>query len=337
MPSAARPGPLPHRDSLPECLFAEHAVCASRENNVDLNESVSRSTSFLLVSWRTFNRVGIVVVVKREEFEVGHGNSGISKFSRSTWLVYHSRAPMINFYHTPSVPKCSRGELCHRAMLTELVCIKFYMNIYFGTMLKTTTVQRIPRSARSLATVTDASAPSTSSDVPPPVAAKPKKEAPKHILHTAVILNRSPLITRTPTALEKSYYAYQSRIQRSLHSPFPDEFYFKAGSLLEGKFATEERQREREAFGAGRRSESDEAAIAASKEVMEVLGEEEAVKPMSRVHEADTKGDVKSLDRKGERNLYLLVRAKDAGGKEVWRFPQGDVQTGELLHDVSPY
>lgn len=176
--------------------------------------------------------------------------------------------------------------------------------------------------------------PSTSSDVPPPSTSKSKKESSKHNLEAGIILNRSPIITRTPTAFEKSYYAYQSRIQRALFNPFPNEFYFKQGSLLEGKFAAEEQEREKEAFGGPGRS-VDDSALSATKEVLEVLGEEEAVKPMPRVHEADVKGDVKSLDRKGERNLYLLVLSKNANGKEVWRFPQGDVQAGELLHDVS--
>lgn len=199
-------------------------------------------------------------------------------------------------------------------------------------------MQRLPLRSRSLATVTGSSAPSTSTtEVLPPVPSKPKKQAAKHTLNAGVILNRSPIITRTPTAFEKSYYAYQSRIQRALFNPFPNEFYFKPGSLLEGKFAAEERDREREAFGGpgtSGASDGNDAAIAASKQIMEVLGEEERVKPMPRVHESDIKGDVKSLDRKGDRNLYLLVRGKNAAGKDVWRFPQGGVDAGELLHDV---
>src|SRR6266849_3783603 len=62
------------------------------------------------------------------------------------------------------------------------------------------------------------------------VAAPP---APRPKLHTAVILNRSPILTRTPTSFERAYYAYQARIQRALHNPFPHDFYFKPGSLLE--------------------------------------------------------------------------------------------------------
>ena len=56
--------------------------------------------------------------------------------------------------------------------------------------------------------------------------------------------------------------------------------------------------------------------------------------PMPRVHEADIKNDVKSLDRQGERNLYLLVHGKNAAGEDVWRFPQTELVGEELLHEV---
>ena len=63
------------------------------------------------------------------------------------------------------------------------------------------------------------------------------------------------------------------------------------------------------------------------------LKDEEDEKLMPRWTEADEKNDLKSLERKGERNLYLLVRCKP-GEKYEWRFPQGDVQDNELLHEV---
>jgi len=55
---------------------------------------------------------------------------------------------------------------------------------------------------------------------------------------------------------------------------------------------------------------------------------------MSRVHPSDEARDYKSLDRKGRRNIYLLVRATE-NGKDVWRFPQGGVEKGELLHQAA--
>jgi len=62
--------------------------------------------------------------------------------------------------------------------------------------------------------------------------------------------------------------------------------------------------------------------------------QEEDEESMPRVHPTDTKGDTRSLDRKGQRNLYLLVKTRQ-GGKDVWAFPQGDVAKGELLHEAA--
>ncbi|KAI0747862.1 39S mitochondrial ribosomal protein L46-domain-containing protein [Daedaleopsis nitida] len=187
--------------------------------------------------------------------------------------------------------------------------------------------------SRSLASVADAPSSSASSSS--------SASTPTSILNAAVILNRSPILTRTPTLFERAYYAYQSRIRRALFNPFPTEFYFKTGSLLEKKFAREEKLREREAFGgawAVKRQAGvpdEEVGIPSSTDPTDNMGEEPMEPPAPRIHESDRTGDVKSLDRMGERNLYLLVRGKDHSGKEVWRFPQGSVKEGELLHQAA--
>jgi len=62
--------------------------------------------------------------------------------------------------------------------------------------------------------------------------------------------------------------------------------------------------------------------------------QEEDEESMPRIHPADTKRDTRSLDRKGQRNLYLLVKTRQ-DGKDVWAFPQGDVAKGELLHEAA--
>lgn len=211
----------------------------------------------------------------------------------------------------------------------------FYDMRIHGLCLDSDFVACLHAPSRSLASV--AEAPTASSSTSDAVS------APNVVLNAAVILNRSPILTRTPTLFERAYFAYQSRVRRALYNPFPTDFYFKTGSLLERKFAKEERLREAEAFGGQwsikRRkqaaSELDEdGVLIASPDQAETMGEE-AVEPTApRVHESDKTGDVKSLDRKGERNLYLLVRGKDHTGKQVWRFPQGGLEEGELLHKV---
>lgn len=57
---------------------------------------------------------------------------------------------------------------------------------------------------------------------------------------------------------------------------------------------------------------------------------------MPRVHPVDTARELHSLDRKGKRNIYLLLQTTEQS-EDVWRFPQGGVEKGELLHQVSPF
>lgn len=65
----------------------------------------------------------------------------------------------------------------------------------------------------------------------------------------------------------------------------------------------------------------------------EVLKKEEVERPMPRITEADKTGDLKSLDRRLEKTLYLLVKR----GKGQWEFPKSMLQKNESLHTVSQY
>lgn len=194
-------------------------------------------------------------------------------------------------------------------------------------------------STRSLATVTEAPTSNTSSPAARIVKRNNGEEA---AIHAAVLLNRSPLITRTPTDFEKAYYAYQARIERALHNPLPYDFYFKPNSPLEIRFDKEELEREKEAFGkSGSPSPRVKAEVETSDDsdphalpLMEAA-QEEVEKPMPREHESDRTGDVKSLNRQGQRNIYLVVLSKDSSGKESWKFPQTPVTKDQNLFDVS--
>ncbi|RDB21361.1 54S ribosomal protein L17, mitochondrial [Hypsizygus marmoreus] len=187
---------------------------------------------------------------------------------------------------------------------------------------------------RSLATETT-SEPSSSALIPP----VRTKRLPRAQISASVILNRSPIITRTPTLFERAYYAYQARIRRALHNPFPFDFYFKQGSLLETQFSMEEKKRERRAFGPKFNKEEEfvsKEKAAADKAAADQLAlqEGETEELMPRVHVADTNRDLKSLDRKGKRNIYILLQTKQ-DSKYIWRFPQGGVEKGELLHQAA--
>lgn len=152
-------------------------------------------------------------------------------------------------------------------------------------------------------------------------------------LHAAIVLNRAPLLTRTPTPFERAFYAYQARIHRALRNPFPTEFYFKQGSPLETRFNIEEKRRERSAFGAPFGLDPAEERNEAT-ELMEMAMKDEVDESMPRVHKADETNDVKDLNRRGQRNLYLSLKTRE-NGQDVWRFPQGDTLKGEFLHVVS--
>ncbi|KAG8709237.1 54S ribosomal protein L17 mitochondrial [Ceratobasidium sp. 395] len=143
----------------------------------------------------------------------------------------------------------------------------------------------------------------------------------------AVLLNRSPILTTSPTPFEEAYHNYQARIARALSNPFPREFYFKRGAIAERQFLTEESTREKEAFGEGF-GETQLADL--EEEKTGAIGQTEDVAALSREHESDRKGDVKNLNRKGDRNLYLLVKAT-----EGWRLPQGPAERGATLHTTA--
>lgn len=140
-------------------------------------------------------------------------------------------------------------------------------------------------------------------------------------LHTSILLNRHPLLTPKPPHFAQSYYNYQYRLHRALSTPFPQHFYFKKGTALQQRFHNDEIQRDKHLLGSG-----------FGKGKWLRLPPEPYDKPLKRLGEADVQGDVKSLDRSGDRNLYLLVRKGKEGG---WRLPQAVAPKGEALHIVS--
>ena len=129
-------------------------------------------------------------------------------------------------------------------------------------------------------------------------------------------MNRSPLLTRTPTPFEKAFYKYQARIHRAISNPFPHDFYFKPGSILGKRFREEERRRELLSFRPEKAKKFN-----ITEDSIEQTDEEEE-KPRPRWTEADEKNDLKSLERKGERNLYLLVKSRP-GEKYEWDSRKG--------------
>ena len=166
------------------------------------------------------------------------------------------------------------------------------------------------KSCRSLATLTDGR-------VPPKI-------------RVAAVLTRSPLLTRKPTPFEAAFFEYQNRLRMALSNPFPHDFYFKPGSLLIEKFRLEEKRRRNWLF------ERRLAADASKKERRRVREASEAVEevfsPRKRKTVADIFANTRSLNRLGDRTLYLVLRR--AGNPFYW-FPDNAVHQGELLHQAS--
>jgi large subunit ribosomal protein L46 len=218
------------------------------------------------------------------------------------------------------------------------------------------------------AEATAAATSSTSSTPPPPVttttpSAQPTPNPTLYRIKSSLILTRPPLLTRDQTPFESAYYLYQKRLNERLTAPFRRQFYFKQDTALDLDFGI--KLRERHGVPAkdigrynprGRMGWNDEVMMGSTTsdpaDVVEQLladaevrvsedGEpipvEERVpveRPAARRTEADEKGDVRRLDRKLERTLYLVVEKKGEDGKAVWGFPTGMVPTEETLHEV---
>ncbi|KAF8337632.1 39S mitochondrial ribosomal protein L46-domain-containing protein [Cantharellus anzutake] len=140
-------------------------------------------------------------------------------------------------------------------------------------------------------------------------------------LQATIVLARAPLLTASPKKFESEYYAYQARLHRALSQPFPADFYFKKGSLLERRFNAEERAREQVTFGDG---------FGISTKLDDIPSDEEALRLQPRETDADKTNNVRDLNRQGERTLYLLVKSSKASG--TWEFPTWEAGTTQPLH-----
>ncbi|KAI1826132.1 39S mitochondrial ribosomal protein L46-domain-containing protein [Xylaria intraflava] len=179
-------------------------------------------------------------------------------------------------------------------------------------------------------------------------------------IKSGVILTRAPLITRALTPFENAFFFYQKRLNERLVLPFRDTFYFKTDTASEldwqikfeerGQIAAKELGRY---YARGRNAWNDEllvgSTLSSEDRIREILlkdaelrvtedGEkappEEIVpveRPMDRITEADKNNDIRRLDRKLDRTLYLVVQGVDG----TWKFPSQDVPTDENLHETA--
>lgn len=169
---------------------------------------------------------------------------------------------------------------------------------------------------------------------------------------SSLILSRPPVILREPTSFEKAYHEYNRQLSEALQQPFPKDFYFKKGSAAEKRFE-EDQASSPQGFSAiaaaasgsaskGKSSKAKETAAAPSSattttNTTSAEGDAEN-RPLSRTTQADASNDVRSLERKLDRTLYLVVKQKSTKGAASWRFPAKALTDTkhQNLHDVAP-
>ncbi|KAJ9614114.1 hypothetical protein H2200_002250 [Cladophialophora chaetospira] len=182
---------------------------------------------------------------------------------------------------------------------------------------------------------------------------------PTYAIRAGIVLSRPPLITPDPHPFETAYYLYQRRLNERLVLPFTQYFYYRRNTPAFEHW----RKHRRERGGVATRDIGNYNAYTPESWNDEVLIGDETGKPerivenliteegrqaeftgrgdskfagLRRATEADVKGDLRSLERRLQRTLYLLVKTKGSVGKQGdWRFPSGPVVGFEGLKEAA--
>ncbi|KAF4121342.1 large subunit ribosomal protein L46, partial [Geosmithia morbida] len=179
-------------------------------------------------------------------------------------------------------------------------------------------------------------------------------------IRSGLILTRPPIITPRQHPFESAFYFYQKRLEERLNSPFIPSIYFKPDTPRRMEWDLKIREREGSVakelgvyHGKGSTAWQDELKVGDDlsspdsmlssllrdaevrvSEDAEVIPAEDVTPvelPASRETEADRKNDVRRLDRKLDRTLYLVVKGPDGN----WAFPADVVPAGENLHECA--
>lgn len=172
-------------------------------------------------------------------------------------------------------------------------------------------------------------------------------------VRSTVLMSRNPVITADLPRFEEQFYRYQNELWKRLMWTFPKWFYYRGGTLAEQKFRELNRnptynnpaiefprgrpeirqQRDRrfkqvlslpKTYSDGKLEDSTPGQDAPENDMSR------KVVPNSRTTQADKTNDVRSLERKLARTLYLVV---EQDGK--WTFPTFDVAEDKALHTTA--
>ncbi|KAJ2159695.1 hypothetical protein GGF46_002820 [Coemansia sp. RSA 552] len=144
-----------------------------------------------------------------------------------------------------------------------------------------------------------------------------------------MIVQRNPIVTQLASEHETATDQYFEWLDYMSAERFPRDF-LKQGSVMEAKWVDSENERMAQWYFDPANKPEPKTLEGGSAAASGSEGERDvAVQP--RETQADREGDVRSLERKLDRTLYLVV--KDSGGK--WGFPQSKVQGSEVLHEAA--
>lgn len=176
------------------------------------------------------------------------------------------------------------------------------------------------------------------------LATSSKTNASLDSIKAAILLTRQPILTPDLTDFESKYYSYQEELQRRLMWTFPQYYYFKKGSLSERKFVKAQRGPVSKQPGVfyekgipdvvhNRERRLKQDVVIPKDEYDESMSDiSRPVIPNSRTTKADESNDLKSLERKLSRSLYLLIK----DGKKGWKLPSfGLIENQLALHKTA--
>ncbi|KAI8098550.1 39S mitochondrial ribosomal protein L46-domain-containing protein [Halteromyces radiatus] len=141
----------------------------------------------------------------------------------------------------------------------------------------------------------------------------------------SVILTRGPQITRDATPFERAYFDYKEKQERQASAVFPQDFYFKKGSVAERRWKEDVQARD-----AAMKDQALSLTEAIQQQHIDQSSSTPPIQINDRITQADKTNDIKKLDRALTRNLYLIVKQQNQ-----WQFPQTDLQANEYLHEAA--